>query len=289
MWSSILRTLQDLKPWSTVVYLDLFSECPYQGQQIHLIEEAPTAIKHWQHRLRWTTSTDSPDFRVTSNPDWWHLMTWSNLDLVKVWRAEEIGVPIPSQSPSNRRLQRTSAHMVPTLWGFQQSAKDRVLITCYFDIFRRVSFLELYLQILHDLTALMFVALHPGDRAAVLSIRGAPFAWTHYRTLFHNRFDHASIDIHATWAESTSMCVQIIPANWHTYIYNYIYTHIVTFFTIAGDWKPITSVESSQVIGAAGHPGVALTQGAQFGFGVWNLRRKTKSTVKTAMKLISTM
>ena len=163
---------------------------------------------------------------MTSDDIWWLGATWIWWKMVKVWRAEEIGVPTPSQSPSNRRLQHTSAHMVATLWGFQQSAKDRVLITCYFDIFRRVSFLELYLQILHDLTALMFVALHPGDRAAALSIRGAPFAWTHYRTLFHNRFDHASIDIHATWAESTSMCVQIIPANWHVYIY----IHSVTFF-----------------------------------------------------------
>ena len=161
---------------------------------------------------------------MTSDGFWWLGATW-------IWWKSEGPKRLACQfRASHHPTGDCSAHQRTWFrhFGVFNSPRKRVLITCYFDIFRRVSFLELYLQILHDLTALMFVALHPGDRAALLSIRGAPFAWTHYRTLFHNRFDHASIDIHATWAESTSMCVQIIPANWHTHIY--IYTHILWHF-----------------------------------------------------------
>ena len=127
MWPSILRcstlcldadlfarhcktSWSILKPWSTVVYLDLFGECM---SSIPRPADAPhwrgTAIRHWQHGLPWT-STDSHDFGVTRNPvtltddiSWFGAR--SNLDsVVKVWRAEEIGV-LPSQLPSNRRLQ----------------------------------------------------------------------------------------------------------------------------------------------------------------------------------------
>lgn len=152
MWPSILRTLQDLKPWSTVVYLDLFSECPYQGQQIHLIEEAPTAIKHWQHRLRWTTSTDSPDFRVTSNPDWWHLMDSDDLEQLgfgeslkgrRDWRANSEPVTIQQEIAAH-----ISAHGSDTL-GFS-TVRERQ--SSYYMLFRYISTCFLPWIVLADLT-----------------------------------------------------------------------------------------------------------------------------------------